>query len=107
MGGESGGDARPMHPAWARAIRDQCAAAGVAFFFKQWGEWGDFDIRCDPSNPAVTLARPANDPLGRYVTPQGGSGIGPGTVWMRRVGKANAGRLLDGRTHDDMPQRSA
>src|SRR6202007_2869845 len=38
-GGESGPDARPMHPDWARSLRDQCAAAGVPFFFKQWGEW--------------------------------------------------------------------
>jgi len=37
-GGESGPRARPMHPAWARSLRDQCAAAGVPFFFKQWGE---------------------------------------------------------------------
>lgn len=36
-GGESGPDARPMHPAWVRSLRDQCTAAGVAFFFKQWG----------------------------------------------------------------------
>jgi protein gp37 len=39
VGGESGHGARPMHPAWARQIRDQCAAAGVPFFFKQWGEY--------------------------------------------------------------------
>jgi protein gp37 len=38
-GGESGPGARPMHPEWARNLRDQCAAAGVPFFFKQWGEW--------------------------------------------------------------------
>ncbi|RWX59790.1 phage Gp37/Gp68 family protein, partial [Mesorhizobium sp. M2A.F.Ca.ET.039.01.1.1] len=37
VGGESGADARPMHPAWPRSIRDQCQAAGVPFFFKQWG----------------------------------------------------------------------
>jgi len=37
VGGESGPHARPMRPEWARAIRDRCAAAGVAFFFKQWG----------------------------------------------------------------------
>ena len=36
-GGESGPRARPMHPDWPRQLRDQCAAAGVAFFFKQWG----------------------------------------------------------------------
>lgn len=38
-GGESGPEARPMHPDWARDLRDQCAAAGVPFFFKQWGKW--------------------------------------------------------------------
>ncbi|TIX71478.1 MAG: phage Gp37/Gp68 family protein, partial [Mesorhizobium sp.] len=40
VGGESGPNARPMHLAWARSIRDQCTAAGVPFFFKQWGAWG-------------------------------------------------------------------
>ena len=39
-GGESGKLARRMEPGWPRAVRDQCAAAGVPFFFKQWGEWG-------------------------------------------------------------------
>lgn len=39
VGGESGPSARPMHPDWARSLRDQCAAAGVPFMFKQWGEW--------------------------------------------------------------------
>ena len=57
-GGESGVDARPMDPAWVRALRDRCRAAGVAFFFKQWG--------------------------GR--TPKAG------------------GRLLDGRTWDQLPR---
>jgi hypothetical protein len=39
-GGESGPGARPMHPDWARALRDQCAAAQVPFLFKQWGvDW--------------------------------------------------------------------
>lgn len=37
VGGESGPHARPMHPDWARGLRDQCQAAGVAFLFKQWG----------------------------------------------------------------------
>src|SRR5262249_61051875 len=38
VGGESGPKARPMHPDWGRSLRDQCVAAGVPFFFKQWGE---------------------------------------------------------------------
>ncbi|MDQ0842458.1 DUF5131 family protein [Streptomyces sp. V1I6] len=52
VGGESGRGARPMHPAWARGLRDQCTAADVSFFFKQWGEWGPapFQVRvCDPN----------------------------------------------------------
>jgi len=77
VGGESGRDARPMHPDWPRAIRDQCAAAGVAFFFKQFGEFA-----------------PDDDAPGAHTA-------------MRRVGKARAGRTLEGRTHDDLPQRPA
>jgi protein gp37 len=60
VGGESGPGARPMHPDWVREIRDQCAAQGVAFFFKQWGgfrpkaggreldgrEWSELPMRC-------------------------------------------------------------
>lgn len=51
-GGESGPGARPMHPAWVRSLRDQCAAADVPFLFKQWGDWGPapFIVRaCDPA----------------------------------------------------------
>ncbi len=104
VGGESGAGARPMHPDWARSLRDQCAAAGVAFFFKQWGEW----------RPPL--------PTERYDTSKGRASAPPaflvandGTVHcftetagekargMLRVGKAKAGRLLDGRTHDEFP----
>lgn len=42
-GGESGPKARPMHPDWARSLRDQCLSAGVPFLFKQWGEWAEHD----------------------------------------------------------------
>lgn len=61
LGGESGPGARPMRPEWVESIRDQCAGAGVPFFFKQWG----------------------------------------GTR------KSKAGRILDGRTHDDKPPMAA
>lgn len=69
-GGESGPGARPMHPDWARGLRDQCTEASVAFLFKQWGEYGP-----------------------RPGTPDD----------VHRVGKKAAGRVLDGRTHDDYP----
>jgi protein gp37 len=45
VGGESGPHARPMKPEWARSVRDQCEAAGVPFFFKQWGTYGGDGIR--------------------------------------------------------------
>jgi Bacteriophage protein gp37 len=50
VGGESGPGARPMHPDWARSLRDQCVAAGVPFLFKQWGEWGT-----QPTSPAPCM----------------------------------------------------
>lgn len=45
VGGESGHGARPMQPAWVENVKRQCEAAGVAFFFKQWGGWGADGVR--------------------------------------------------------------
>lgn len=75
VGGESGPGSRPMRPEWAQSLRDQCAAANVPFFFKQWGDhvWVE--------------------------KPDGG--------WLSsplHVGKADAGRLLDGVEHNGMPR---
>jgi protein gp37 len=42
-GGESGPEARPVHPDWIRSLRDQCVRAEVPFLFKQWGEWGPLE----------------------------------------------------------------
>lgn len=82
-GGESGPHARPMHPAWARSLRDQCQAAGVAFHFKQWGEWAPDDL---PSE-----LQESEEIAGRW------DGV------SHRVGKKRAGRLLDGREWNEMP----
>lgn len=87
VGGESTPKARPVHPDWVRSIRDQCNAANVKFFFKQWGEWGPY----------------------KY----GGQGhedfnfceVGKPFQWMCRVGKKTAGRMLDGRAWDEYPER--
>ena len=97
VGGESGRSARPMHPAWARAVRDQCAAAGVAFFFKQWGEWAaavDDDVHVFRD----LLLAPDGSISGGTSPQASGSG-----VWMRRLGKRDAGRLLDGVEHNARP----
>jgi protein gp37 len=93
-GGESGPAARPMHPDWARSLRDQCAAARRAFFLKQWGEWVSLESG-DGYWPITGRSAVRLQPDGT----QGADG------WpMHRVGKKAAGRLLDGRTHDDMPE---
>ena len=47
-GGESGPGARPMHPRWARMLRDQCVAADVPYFFKQWGAHLPVPVEDDP-----------------------------------------------------------
>lgn len=113
VGGESGPNARPMHPQWARGLRDQCAAAGVPFLFKQWGEWAprsgpltgggtDF-VALDPGCkrwPHVTrMGEHGMDTRAcEHCTPDAGEDI-----YMQRVGKKLAGRLLDGITHDGYP----
>ena len=73
-GGESGPSARPMHPDWARSLRDQCQSHGVAYLFKQWGE---------------------------YLPLWEKGGTNPVMV---KVGKHKAGRTLDGRTWDEYPK---
>ena len=86
LGGESGPGSRPMHPDWARSIRDQCAEAGVAFLFKQWGDW---------------------TPAGHPMQPEH---LDESRIWsadpdctMVRLGKKATGRILDGWTHDEYP----
>lgn len=106
VGGESGTGARPMHPAWARAIRDQCAAAGVAYFHKQNGAWRvvyDRD-RDDPDwRRCGTVA--AETPQGRWLNMAGGHGFhGERVVRVVPATKKAAGRLLDGVAHNGFPE---
>lgn len=100
-GGESGPHARPSHPDWFRSLRDQCQAARVPFFFKQWGEWA-------PVEGSPRMVRQGDC----FLTPEGsGEILGPdlgteledcGTP-LRRIGKARAGALLDGREWREFP----
>lgn len=62
VGGESGRGARPMHPDWARSLRDQCQDTCVAFLFKQAGsalarEWGCKGKGTDPAEWPETFPR--------------------------------------------------
>lgn len=103
-GGESGAMARPMHPAWAKSLRDQCAAAGVAFFFKQWGEWAPHTPRQvmgrDPMS-GVTSVHPAGHTASREAI--GAAGL-EGCQSMVRFGKLRTGRHLDGVEHNAFPE---
>jgi protein gp37 len=101
VGGESGPGARPMHPDWVRSLRDQCADAQVPFFFKQWGEWhpcehgeGDESHVCRPM--------PGHAPFDSWKAPIFDPDREAGWNW-RNIGKAAAGRLLDGAEHNGMP----
>lgn len=100
VGGESGTGARPMHPDWARSIRDQCVAAGVPFFFKQWGVYGPCEIE-PPGAAALSVVLGSGKHLCgeaalSHVDDDSAEIIG-------KFGKARAGRHLDGRTWDEMP----
>ncbi|MEW5727490.1 MAG: phage Gp37/Gp68 family protein [Pseudomonadota bacterium] len=103
-GGESGDRARPMHPDWARSLRDQCAAAGAPFLFKQWGAWTVTYDR-DAEDPDWRRCPTARDNRERYLNLAGGHGFhGERVVFVRRAGKKAAGRLLDGVLHDGYPE---
>lgn len=95
VGGESGPGARPMHPDWARSLRDQCQAAGVPFLFKQWGEWAPVSGVCSRENSAFA------DTKSPYIWRE--KPLGQSVIRLGRIGKKAAGRLLDGRIWDEVP----
>jgi protein gp37 len=97
-GGESGAGARPMHPAWARRLRDQCDAAVVPFFFKQWGEWTNLNAQgCAMPDPPRRGPGPHKTD-GGFTVFEFDDGLSVG-----HIGKKAAGALLDGREHKAFP----
>jgi protein gp37 len=123
-GGESG--PRPLHPDWVRGLRDQCAAASVPFYFKQWGDHLPVPVY---DAPAFAGGRAFNIPNGpataAIITEPGGGPFRAGTrralrpgdrvkigtmldedTFALRIGKKQAGRLLDGREYTAFPQPS-
>lgn len=88
VGGESGSNARPMHPDWVRLLRNRCIEAGVPFFFKQWGEWHP-NCLCDKSTACKEISRPQ----------PGKRGV------MFKCGK-HSGRKLDSRIWNEVPKTS-
>lgn len=103
-GGESGDKARPMHPDWARSLRDQCVGAGVPFFHKQNGEWIGWEHQSGPFWKSIR-----GDEVDAHgwpdfnEDPPGWRDDYEDQVVYQRVGKHAAGRDLDGRTWDEFP----
>jgi len=90
-GGESGPNARPMHPNWAQSLRNQCQSSGTKFFFKQWGEWIKQDTVPHEWSHVAFM-----DVHGNKLEPSNGN-----EFW--RVGNRRAGHLLDGQGWREMP----
>jgi len=109
VGGESGPGARPMHPDWIRSIRDQCLDAGVAFFFKQWGEWQNGSSRGGQNEIMLLDGRHGETPqtigwsLAQPDSERRWHALAPTAI--SRVGKKAAGRLVDGREWNEMPKK--
>lgn len=94
-GGESGPKARPAHPAWFNSLRDQCADADVSFFFKQWGEWSPETL--PGLNARVIQVNQLIGQMAMNIIPVYGD------VPMYRIGKKNAGHLLEGMEWHQFP----
>jgi hypothetical protein len=94
-GGESGQRARPMHPAWARTLRDESKRLGMAFFFKQFGTW-ELPV---PGKKRKTIGLMPNGTRVAVGT--------PGSIALQKLGKKLAGELLDGRLHQEFPTQDS
>lgn len=107
-GGESGPGARPMHPDWARQLRDRCLAAGIPFFFKQFGQYSP--VHDKPTVGDLWLTAEGESTLWEFGDGQSRHGLsdfisadGRSTLVRRHRSKHNAGRLLDGREWSEYP----
>ncbi|WP_103110723.1 phage Gp37/Gp68 family protein [Brevibacillus reuszeri] len=97
-GGESGINARPMHENWIESLRDQCQEYGVPFFFKQWGEFAPHGVE-DDEDPEYWVADNGIAGLVHCSIPSDPRGM----IYMNRVGKKRAGRMIDGQEWNQFP----
>lgn len=105
VGGESGPNARPIHPEWVRSIRGQCKEANVPYWFKQWGEWNVASVE----NGCSGSIMPESGSLYTWLGIDGKTsnpsfhGLKEPVYAMQRVGKKTAGNLLDGVRYEMRP----
>jgi protein gp37 len=105
-GGETGPHGRPMHPDIPRKLLDDCQLAGVPFFFKSWGEWQEGSDFRSKALCVYNDGRTVEFLKEAILAEENRSGIHHQQVHptlMTRTGKRAAGRLLDGRTWDEVP----
>jgi protein gp37 len=100
-GGESGTHARPMHPDWARSLRDQCEQTGTALLFKQWGEWGPDDFS-DTAAKCLWMSTDGTLIDGGILEVEQTDCAKP-VILVVRHGKAHTGRMLDGVEWNGVP----
>ncbi len=107
-GGESGHKGRPMHPDWARSLRDQCKEAGIPFFLKQWGEYQN-GSNYPKKNNVVVLKNGKYDDwdhegmnISNNYSSDEWNKLMP-TI-MSRVGKHKSGSELDGQFFKQFPE---
>ncbi len=95
-GGESGPNAEPSHPDWFRSLRNQCEAAGVPFFFKQWGEW----------MPYSGTLKDLTFQKGFFISKLNGRPVHleEGMAFMQKLGKNVSGNQLDGKVYNEFPE---
>jgi protein gp37 len=105
-GGETGPGARPMHPGWARSLRDQCQASGTPFFFKQRGEWAPATAEHGVIGSLMPETGGKYTWIGWDGKTQNPSahGLQDPVMAIARVGKARAGHLLDGQEWRQFPE---
>lgn len=99
VGGESGHKARPMHPDWARSLRDECERFGAPLMFKQWGQWTATPANRDLREPHAWVNAATGEVADEQRASEGGDWAG---VW--KLGKHKTGRELDGRIWDEFPR---
>ncbi len=106
VGGESGNQARPMHPDWVRSIRDQCVSANVPFLFKQWGEFSEFNCTKGMAESSRETGFVHRD--GRYWEMKKKTKSFEGDIsdvcMVMNIGKHATGRLLDGVEWNQFPK---
>lgn len=112
VGGESGPNARPMHPDWVRDIQTACSITDTPLWFKQWGEWVEVPVENAQHGDQWLLAGDRDRmwpyPWREDNPPQRGAEAGRWgkhrDILVRKVGKRDAGNLLDGQVIEQRPK---